>query len=51
MERRGIHVMTGGAATVPALERLVSTLAPSLGLNWVIRRRQKFMGAIEQNKE
>jgi hypothetical protein len=36
MKRRGIHVMATGAATVPALERLIGTIAPSLGLNWVI---------------
>lgn len=28
--------MTGGAATVPALTRLVGDIAPSLGFNWVI---------------
>jgi len=36
MERQGIHVMAGGKASVPALERLVGEIAPSLGLNWVI---------------
>jgi len=35
MERRGIHVMASGQA-VPALERLIGEVAPSLGLNWVI---------------
>jgi hypothetical protein len=36
LPRRGIHVMAGGASSVPALERLVGEIAPSLGLNWVI---------------
>ncbi|MEW6753997.1 MAG: family 20 glycosylhydrolase [Candidatus Latescibacterota bacterium] len=36
MERVGIHVMSGGRATVPALERLVGEIAPKLGFNWVI---------------
>ena len=34
--RRGIHVLSGGKASLPALERLVGDIAPSLGLNWVI---------------
>jgi hypothetical protein len=36
MERRGIHVEAGGRAKLTALKRLVSEIAPSLGLNWVI---------------
>ena len=36
MERRGIEIGGGGKATLPALERLIGELAPSLGLNWVI---------------
>ena len=36
MERRGIEIGGGGKATLPALERLIAELAPSLGLNWVI---------------
>ena len=36
MERRGIHVMATGGATLSALDRLVGSVAPSLGLNWVI---------------
>jgi len=36
MERRGVHVMAGGKRTMPALTRLLSEVAPALGLNWVI---------------
>ena len=36
MERRGIHVMAGGGPALSALDRLVGSVAPSLGLNWVI---------------
>jgi hypothetical protein len=36
MERVGIHVMTGGKATLPAMERLLGEVAPQLGFNWVI---------------
>ncbi len=36
MERRGIHVMFGGKSHLPAMERLLGEVAPSLGLNWVI---------------
>jgi len=36
MERRGIHVMFSGRTHLPAMERLVGEIAPSLGLNWVI---------------
>lgn len=36
LPRRGIHVFAGGQDVVPALERLVGEIAPSLGQNWVI---------------
>ena len=36
MERIGIHVMSRGRQSAPALERLVGEIAPELGLNWVI---------------
>ncbi len=36
LPRRGVHVMGGGEAALPALERLVGEVAPALGLNWVI---------------
>lgn len=36
MERIGIHVMSYGKASLPALERLVGEVAPSLKANWVI---------------
>ena len=36
LARRGIHVMAGGPASMPALEQLIGELAPTLGLNWVI---------------
>jgi len=36
MERRGIHVGMRGASGLPAIERLVSEIAPSLDLNYVI---------------
>jgi len=34
--RRGIHVMGGGEASIPALGKLIGEIAPALGLNWVI---------------
>ncbi len=34
--RRGIHVMSGGKDSMPALECLLGELAPALALNWVI---------------
>ena len=36
LDRRGIHVEARGNRAVPALERLIAEVAPSLGLNWVI---------------
>jgi hypothetical protein len=36
VQRRGIHVEARGRGSVPALERLVTEVAPALGLNWVI---------------
>lgn len=36
MDRRGIHVMFTGRSHLPAMERLLGEVAPSLGLNWVI---------------
>lgn len=36
MERRGIHVMFSGRPHLPAIERLVGEIAPSLGLDWVV---------------
>jgi len=36
LTRRGIHVGAGGSRSVPALERLIGEIAPSLNLNWVI---------------
>jgi len=36
LPRRGIHVFAGGQDVLPALERLIGEIAPSLGLNWVI---------------
>jgi hypothetical protein len=36
MERIGIHVTAGGRRSLPALERLIRDIAPSLGINWVI---------------
>jgi hypothetical protein len=36
VERRGIHVGAGRKWSLPALERLIGEIAPSLGLNWVI---------------
>ncbi len=36
MDRRGIHVMFTGRSHLPAMERLLGEVAPSLGLNWVV---------------
>jgi hypothetical protein len=36
LELRGIHVEARGARAVPGLERLLTEIAPLLGLNWVI---------------
>ncbi len=36
LERRGLHVMVRGEASVPTLEKLLAEVAPALHLNWVI---------------
>jgi len=36
MERRGIHVTLGTKSTLPHVERLLTELAPALGVNWLL---------------
>jgi len=36
LQMRGIHVEAGGKRSLAALERLISEVAPALGLNWVV---------------